>query len=62
MRVQEVEKRKGRKGQIIFVTNVSKFSIFYKTYTATVSGSSANPNLDKLQEGDKAQHDEIATK
>lgn len=62
MRVQEVEKRKGRKGQIIFVTNVSKFSIFYKTYTATVSRSSANPNRDKLQEDDKAQHDEIATK
>lgn len=61
MRVQEVEKRKGRKGQIIFVTYVSKFSIFYKMYTA-VSGSSANPNRDKLQEDDKAQHAEIATR
>ena len=31
MKVQEVDKRKRRKGQLIFVLSVSKFSLFYIT-------------------------------
>lgn len=47
MRAQELKQRKDRKGQITFDTNVSKFSIFNKTFKDTISRNTVNPNMNK---------------